>query len=349
MQIQSHSHVISSVLKWLKEDEPVWLCSITKTWGSSPTPAGTLMAYCKKHGVAGTLSGGCIEEDLLEKMQLGTLLINQNKQQFPIEMIYGGSQEEQSKFVLPCGGQLHILVEYLHATLEVIEHFSSLEYFLHQREIIGRKVAVHSGEITLLTENIQRGISRVAECSVQNKNQNFTDTTNAKEKVYIEHIMGPAYQMLLIGASEVARCVAELALSLDFEVSVWDHREEFIRNWQVQNVEVYQGSPEKLINEKFTDENNAIIALAHDPRVDDFALVDALSTKAFYIGAIGSKNTCRKRRERLVNYVGPPELLDKMHSPVGIDIGSKTPFEIAISVMAHVIQKRSELEKSLNK
>jgi len=335
LQIQSHSHVISSILKWLKEGEPVWLCSITRTWGSSPTPAGTLMAYCKKHGIAGTLSGGCIEEDLLDKMQQGTLLTSQNKQQFPIEMIYGGSQEEQSRFVLPCSGQLHILVEHLYSNTTMIKHFLSLEYFLNKREIIGRKVAVSSGEMTLLQDNIQRGITRIEH--------------NDKKEVVIEHVMGPAYQMLLIGASEVARCVAELAQSLDFSVAVWDHREEFIRNWQVQNVEVYQDSPEKLINEKFSDENNAIIALAHDPRVDDFALVDALTTKAFYIGAIGSKNTCNKRRERLLNYIDNTDSLKKMHSPVGLDIGSKTPFEIAISVMAHVIQKRSELEKSLRK
>lgn len=335
MQIQSHSHVVSSVLKWLQEDEPVWLCTITSTWGSSPTPAGTLMAYCKKYGVAGTLSGGCIEEDLLEKMQQGTLFTDKNHQQYPIEMIYGGSQEEQARFVLPCGGQLHVMVEHLHVTSATLEHFSKLDYFLNKREIIGRKVNVSSGKMTLLESNIQRGIKRF-------------DSEN-KEGVYVEHVMGPAYQMLLIGASEVARCVAELAQSLDFSVSVWDHREEFIRNWQVQNVAVYKDSPEKLINEKFADENNAIIALAHDPRVDDFALVDALTTKAFYIGAIGSKNTCTKRRERLVNYVEDPELLDKMHSPVGIDIGSKTPFEIAISVLAHVIQERRYLEQSLRK
>lgn len=335
MQIQSHHHVIANVLKWLNTNEPVWLCTITSTWGSSPTPAGTLMAYSPKYGVAGTLSGGCIEEDLLEKMQQGTLLVNQNHQQYPIEMVYGGSQEEQAKFVLPCGGQLHVLVEFIQPSSTSIEHFSSLDRFLAKRELIGRKVMASSGEMSLLEKNIQRGITRVA--------------SNDEEEIYIEHVMGPAYQMLLIGASEVARCVAQLAQSLDFDVSVWDHREEFIRNWSVANVSIYQGSPEKLINEKFADENNAIIALAHDPRVDDFALVDALTTKAFYIGAIGSKNTCTKRRERLVNYVEDPELLDKMHSPVGIDIGSKTPFEIAISVLAHVIQKRRFLEHSLRK
>ena len=335
MPIQSHHHVVANVLTWLTAGEPVWLCTITSTWGSSPTPAGTLMAYSTKYGVAGTLSGGCIEEDLLEKMQQGTLLNDQNHQQYPIEMVYGGSQEEQAKFVLPCGGQLHVLVEYLQPSNTSIEHFSLLDSFLTKRELIGRKVMASSGEMSLLEKNIQRGITRVA--------------SDDDHEVYIEHIMGPAYQMLLIGASEVARCVAQLAQSLDFDVSVWDHREEFIRNWSVDNVSIYRGSPEKLINEKFADENNAIIALAHDPRVDDFALVDALTTKAFYIGAIGSKNTCRKRNERLMNYVEDVASLENMHSPVGLDIGSKTPFEIAISVLAHVIQERRCLEQSLRK
>lgn len=336
MPKQSNSHVISNVLTWINEGHTVWLCSITKTWGSSPTPAGTLMAYCSEYGVAGTLSGGCIEQDLLEKMQQGTLLSSQDKTSFPIEMVYGGSQEEQARFVLPCGGQLHVLVEKLIPNSLTIEHFTQLDYFLTKRELIGRKVDVSSGEMTLLEKDIQKGIKRV-------------ELDNGISNTVVEHVMGPAYQMLLIGASEVARCVAGLAQSLDFKVSVWDHREEFIRNWQVSNVTVYSDSPEKLINETFADENNAIIALAHDPRVDDFALVDALSTKAFYIGAIGSKNTCRKRNDRLINYVDEPSCLDKMHSPVGLDIGSKTPFEIAISVMAHVIQKRSLLEKSLRK
>ena len=331
--MQSNSHVIASVVNWLKQGEHVWLSSITNTYGSSPAPSGTLMAYCEKYGIAGTLSGGCIEEDLVEKMNKGLLLNTSDKQSFPIELVYGGSPEEQSRFALPCGGQLHLLVEYRSPNDLTIEHFSEVDFYLSKRELVGRKVSVNSGTISILNKDIKRGINRLT----------------SDDNICIEHVMGPAYQMLLIGASEVARCVAQLAQSLDFTVSVWDHREEFIRNWQVPHVEVFSDSPEKLITEKFSDENNAIIALAHDPRVDDFALVDALRTKAFYIGAIGSKTTCRKRNERLINYVDDRQCLEIMHSPVGLDIGSKTPFEIAISVLAHVIQKRSELEKSLCK
>jgi xanthine dehydrogenase accessory factor len=332
--MQSNSFVIASVLMWLKQGQSVWLSSITSTYGSSPAPSGTLMAYCETYGIAGTLSGGCIEEDLVEKMKKGILLNENDKPSFPIELVYGGSIEQQTRFSLPCGGQLHLLVEYLSPCNLTLEHFSELELYLSKRELIGRKVAIDSGEMSIVNKDIRRGINR------------FLTGDN---HISIEHVMGPAYQMLLIGASEVARCVAQLAQSLDFDVSVWDHREEFIRNWRVPHVKVFTDSPEKLISEKFCDENNAIIALAHDPRVDDFALVDALRTKAFYIGAIGSKTTCKKRNERLVNYVDDPYSLDKMHSPVGLDIGSKTPFEIAVSVLAHVIQKRSELEKSLCK
>jgi len=248
-----------------------------------------------------------------------------NNERFPVEIIYGDTEEDQKKYLLPCGGQLHLLVERLKADEKTIKHFTELKSVLCKRELIVRKVSLKEGHLDLITSDVKRGIKHSDDCLL--------------------HGMGPEYQMLLIGASEVARCVAELALPLDFKVAVWDHREEFIRNWKVENVEVFTGSPEKLISQNYADENNAIIALAHDPRVDDFALVDALATKAFYIGAIGSKKTCANRNQRLLGYLDQPESLDKMHSPVGLSIGSKTPYEIAISILAEVISKRSQLEK----
>ena len=327
--MQSNLHVIESVLSWLQQGKHVWLCSITKTWGSSPMPAGTLMAYCTDYGIAGSLSGGCIEEDLLEKMEAGLLLVGDGAKSYPVELIYGGSEQQQKRFLLPCGGQLHLLVEYLKPEASVIEHFDELNNVLAQRRLAGRRVCLADGHLTVLSKDIKRGIKRIED-----------DRGDC-----IEHSMGPTYQMLLIGASEVARCVAELAQPLGFRVSVWDHRKEFVRNWKVDNVEVFTGSPEKLINQTFKDENNAIIALAHDPRVDDFALVDALATNAFYIGAIGSTRTCNNRNQRLRDYLEDTSQLDKLLSPVGMDIGSKTPYEIAISILAEVVMKRSQLEK----
>lgn len=330
MKTQTNLHVIKSVLDWLNQGEQVWLCSITKTWGSSPMPAGTLMAYCSGHGVVGSLSGGCIEEDLLQKMNAGLLLADANAKSYPVELIYGSSEQQQRRFLLPCGGQLHLLIEYLEPQMSVIRHFNELSNTLVQRKRVARRVSVNDGHLSIFSKNIKRGIRRI--------------TKNSQE--IIEHAMGPAYQMLLIGASEVARCVAELAQPLGFKVTVWDHRQEFVRNWKVDNVEIFTGSPEKLINQSFTDQNTAIIALAHDPRVDDFALVDALATNAFYIGAIGSTKTCHDRDQRLRDYLTDPAQLDKLLSPVGLDIGSKTPYEIAISILAEVVMKRRQLEKA---
>jgi xanthine dehydrogenase accessory factor len=323
LKTHSNSNVIQTTLNWLKQGKPVWLSTITKTWGSSPMPAGTLMAYCSGNGMVGSLSGGCIEQDLLDQMEAGSLG-SSNENQVPVELIYGQSEEDQKKFLLPCGGQLHLLVERLSPSEASIQHFTELNTRLSQRTLICRKVCLKTGFLDLQTFNVKRGIVQVEQT--------------------IEHGLGPVYQMLLIGASEVARCVAELALPLDFKVAVWDHREAFIRNWQVENVEVFSGSPEKLISQNYHDQNNAIIALAHDPRVDDFALVDALDTNAFYIGAIGSKKTCANRNKRLLEYISEPKNLQKMHSPVGLSIGSKTPYEIAISILAEIISKRSQLE-----
>lgn len=327
MNTHSNFNVLQTLLNWLKQAEPVWLITVIKTWGSSPTPVGTLMAYTTRFGVVGSLSGGCIEEDLLVKMKSGELLNEITQANKPIQLIYGNNESEQNRFSLPCGGQLHLLIEYLHPTNFVIEHFSSLIHILNNRQRVTRQIDIHNGHLSIENINVQLGIKST--------------------KTLIQHGLGPGYQMLLIGASEVARCVAALAIPLDFKVSVWDHRKEFIRHWQVEGVEIYCGSPEKLICNQFSDQNNAIIALAHDPRVDDIALVDALASNAFYIGAIGSLLTCEKRNKRLANYIDDVCLLNKMHSPVGLNIGSKTPYEIAISILAEVIQERRNLEVSI--
>ena len=275
-------------------------------------------------GLVGSLSGGCIEEDLLIKMKSGELNNQLTHPNQAIKLVYGDKQSIDNRFNLPCGGQLHLLAEYLRPSESNIAHFSKLVLCLNKRQRITRQIDTENYQLSIIENDVQLGIKTV--------------------KNMIKHGLGPTYQMLLIGASEVARCVAELAIPLDFKVSVWDHRQEFIRNWQVDGVEVFSGSPEKLIGERFNDENNAIIALAHDPRVDDIALVDALGSKAFYIGAIGSRVTCAKRNQRLINYLDDASLLAKMHSPVGISIGSKTPYEIAISILAEVILERRKLE-----
>lgn len=144
----------------------------------------------------------------------------------------------------------------------------------------------------------------------------------------------------MVGAGEVARCVAEIAKNLEFDITLCDFRDEFLQGWQADGVTVIKGMPDDLIAESFHDRRCAIIALAHDPRIDDMAMLEALNSDAFYVGAMGSVATSEKRRARLLELGISQTNLDKLHAPIGVDIGSKTPYEIALSIMADVICHR---------
>jgi len=144
----------------------------------------------------------------------------------------------------------------------------------------------------------------------------------------------------LLGAGEVSYSVANIAMTVGFSVTVCDPREAFIQGYQQAGVEVIRCLPDDLVKARFSDAYSAILALAHDPRVDDMALMEALKTKAFYIGAMGSARTSDDRRKRLAQLNCSESEINQLHSPIGIDIGSKRPAEIAVSIMAQVLAER---------
>jgi len=320
-------NVFAGLRDWLSDGLDAWLCTVIKTWGSAPVPRGSVMIFSPARGVLGSLSGGCIEEDLLRRMSDGSLLSRLEGSPGPLLMVYGGSEEEQARFSLPCGGQLHILVEYLTPVEENLAHFSALCDALSRRIPVMRRVAMDTPSSILITDGQPVSGLRMTEA-------------------FMEHGFSPEFQMLLVGAGEISRCLAELAKLVDFRVSVWDFREDFIRAWKVEDTELIDRPIEREIKDRFADRYNAIITLAHDPRLDDVVLMDALGTDAFYIGALGSERTTRSRRERLRTLLEDPEDLSKLHAPVGIEIGSKTPYEIAISILAEVISARAALRRS---
>lgn len=320
---QTNKNTFGILHDWLAHGLSCWLCTVVKTWGSAPVPKGSLMIFSPDSGIVGSLSGGCIEEDLLRQMSDGSLLALSERMNRPMMVVYGRTEEEQTRFSLPCGGQLHILVEYITPSTEYLRHFSLLNDALSGRIAIARRVSLADGSVETIADHVTTGI---------------TLTDDAMEQGFY-----PEFQMLLVGAGEISRCVAELAKLVDFRVFVWDFREAFIKAWQVENVDLIEQPVEKEIKERFSDKYNAIITLAHDPRLDDIVLMDALRTGAFYIGALGSEKTTKSRRERLKSLLEDENDLRKLHAPVGIEIGSKTPYEIAISILAEVIAVRAAL------
>jgi xanthine dehydrogenase accessory factor len=312
----SNRFVLKQLNQWLKQGFQPWLATVIETYGSSPRPQGSMMIYHPEKGIVGSLSGGCIEQELITQLNSETLTAPPR----PQVIRYGESPEQRTRLALPCGGHLDILLENIQPQQK--EHFLIIENALNARIGISRHVNLDTGEIKTLHDNSHADIA-------------------LKENTFY-HTLKPHDRLLLVGAGEVARCLAEISKNLDFEVTLCDFRDEFLQGWQVEGVQVIKAMPDDLIAESFHDQHCAIVALAHDPRVDDMAMMQGLKTEAFYIGAMGSFVTSNQRRKRLTELELDTKQVEKLHAPIGLDIHSRTPYEIAVSISAHLIQQRAK-------
>jgi len=279
------------------------------------------MMACTLNGeLVGSISGGCIEEDFLDQLRDGSLKSQYDRENKPFLVKYGITAEEQARLKLPCGGQLHVLLEFINPDERTLATFSHIQSALEGHMKISRLVNLESGAI-----------------SFSDKSGNVAVEFNVTE---MTHSLSPHYRLLLLGAGDVAKYVAELALALEYDVTLCDPRPRYLENWFVEGVATTSRLPDDVVREQFSNPYSGIIALAHDPRVDDMALMEALKTDAFYIGAMGSERTSEKRRERLPELGLTDADIERLHAPIGLEIGSKTPAEIAISVMAEVTAVR---------
>ncbi len=314
----SNWFVLQQLNQWLAQGIQPWLATVIETYGSSPRPEGSMMIYHPDKGIIGSLSGGCIEQELIAQ-----LACNKGEESRTINcpkiIRYGESPEQQARLALPCGGHLDILLEKI--TDKDQQHFQALETALTARLWISRHIDVIHNSIKIVHELCENDIQRLPE--------------------KIIHALKPHDKLLLVGAGEVARCLAEICKNLEFDVTLCDFRDEFLQGWQVEGVQVIKTMPDDLISEAFNDNHCAIVALAHDPRVDDMAMMEALKTDAFYVGAMGSFVTSNKRRKRLIELELDPKQIAKLHAPIGLDIHSRTPYEIAVSIAAHLISARA--------
>ena len=314
--------VLAGALDLLKNGGHGWLCTVVKTFGASPRPLGSMLLLSGNGAVTGSLSGGCIEDELLEKLQRGELATLQ-----PEILEYGVSAEENERFGLPCGGRMQILLEPLMASAEFCSLLNELCEALDTRLAKRRRVDLRSGQWQL--EDVFR-----------------CEPLVIREDVLIQDF-GPRYRLLLIGANELARCISEIALAMDYRVVVCDPREDRREQWSVSGAELNSSMPDEAVSE-FADPYTAVITLTHDPRIDDMALMQALTEPLFYVGALGSERTSTKRRARLKQLDISDEQIDRLHAPVGLAIGSKSAMEIAVAIMAQLTQLRSASLKKVD-
>jgi len=271
------------------------------------------MALCEDGSVVGSVSGGCIEDDLIRNFS-GLKDFPLDQQSTPQFLKYGVTADEAHRFGLPCGGTLEILLEFNVA----IEPLTQLISELGSGKLITRHTDLKTGVVTLK-------VVGKPEVLLINDTQ-------------LSNTFGPEYRMLIIGAGQLSEYLATMALFNGFSVTVCDPREEYRGNWKVAGVTLSSQMPDDLVQEMKLDSRSCVVALTHDPKLDDLALLDALQTKAFYVGAIGSRRNSEARRQRMIEHFGhTEESIAKLKGPVGIYIGSKTPPEVAVSVMAEIL------------
>lgn len=317
--------VLEDALAWRDAGHAVTLVTVVQTWGSAPRPPGALLAVRDDGVVSGSVSGGCVEDDLIARTKASFNAAGGNAAALksPAMITYGVTQEEASRFGLPCGGTLRLVQEPLRDTAWVAELLTRTA----DHELVARTLVLSTGAVRLSS-------------AVRGQAMQFDGST-------LSTVFGPKWRLLLIGAGQLSQAVARMAAMLDFEVLVCDPREEYAAalgnaSHGLAGVRRIAGMPDDVVRELVPDAHTAIVALTHDPKLDDMALLEALQSNAFYVGALGSRRNQAARKQRLAEHFGlsAPELA-RLHGPVGLALGARTPAEIAVSIVAELLQVKN--------
>ena len=299
--------VLGQARDWFNAGHKVWLVTVIETWGSAPRPPGALLCLRGDGVVAGSVSGGCVEDDLIDRLRHGERVAT------PSLIAYGVTKEEAARFGLPCGGNLRLVQE----PLQSVAWIDDILARTARHELVARRMRLATGAVTV--QPASRG------------------DVFAFDGQQLVALFGPRWRLLIVGAGQLSRAVAQMALALDFEVICCDPRDEYNLTWDVPGTTFSRAMPDDLVLELQLDPHSAVVAVTHDPKLDDLVLLEALKSPAFYIGALGSRGNTAVRRERLALFDLSPAEIDRLHGPIGLDIGSKTPAEIAVSIVAEIV------------
>lgn len=305
--------VLDAARRWAAAGQRFALVTVARTWGSAPRPAGSWMALREDGAVQGSVSGGCLEADLIERMRGGDFAAGA-----PFVQVCGVTQDEARRYGLPCGGRMELVIE----AQPDLAALDALAAGIARGERMRRSVTV--GEPG----------NRVAPAAAGERVQWDGRT--------LITLHGPAWRLLIVGAGQISSYLAPMAQALDYQVFVCDPREEYAAQWSVPGATLVAGMPDDVALELRLDPHSAVVALTHDPRLDDMVLLEALKSPAFYVGALGSTLNNRRRRERLLQHFDLTRAeVDRLHGPVGLPIGSRTPPEIAVAIVAEMTAVRN--------
>ncbi|ERP86827.1 hypothetical protein Q666_16205 [Marinobacter sp. ES-1] len=314
--------VVEQAIEWLSDDRTIWLCTVVSTFGSSPREPGSLMVANADGQHLGSLSGGCVEEDFLARLTEG-------EYQLPAVIVRYGAPvggPENARVRLPCGGILEVLVERMSATHENLAHLKEVLGALGGEKDIERQV------------NLTDGKRRTEPASATGPRVILDESQEV-----VRMRVGPVAKLILAGYSTVAEACARFAISLGYQVVLCDPRDEVTCDLKLPgDIEFIPQLPSLYIaSPGACTPSTAVVAVTHDPRIDDLAMMAAVKTAAGYIGVMGSVRTSQARADRLRRTGGLTDTeIERIHMPIGLDLGSKTPAEIALAIMADIVRVR---------
>ncbi len=316
------TEVLKCAVTWLADGHRATLATVVRTWGSAPRPIGAMLAIRDDGHVVGSVSGGCVEDDLIARVK-DFQTKNQIADGKPEVVSYGVTTEQAARFGLPCGGTLQLVLEPVSVGAKLGELLATIE----RHELVARFLDMDTGGVRLEAGR-------------------WSDALEFDGKT-LKSIHGPRWRLLIIGAGQTSRFLAQMAQALDYQVTVCDPREEYADEWNVAGATLVRGYPDDVVLEMNPDAHLAVVAVTHDPKLDDAALLEALKSPAFYVGALGSRANNEKRRKRLADFDLSAAEIARLFGPVGLKIGSKTPPEIAVSILAEMTAVRRGVKLEL--
>ena len=315
--------ILPTALEWHVSGTGAAVATVIRTWGSAPRPVGSQLAVSGEGDIIGSVSGGCVEGAVIIEA-LNTLKTGRN-----VILEYGVSDEDAFAVGLACGGNIQILVE-------------PVGFGLSENIVADLVCRCQRREAVAYSIDIKSGVNKVITLDINDEKKNVGTHTSGFYGAEFLVIYEKPLRMAVIGGVHIAQPLVSIARMSGFAVMVIDPRSTFLNAIRFPNVELSNLWPDEALKAFKPDSRTAIITLSHDPKIDDLGLIEALNSNCFYIGCLGSKKTHSKRLDRLSKIVNSDVCLSRLHGPIGLNIQSRTPTEIAISIMAEVIQSLRE-------
>jgi xanthine dehydrogenase accessory factor len=311
---------------WHREGCGIGLATVVETWGSAPRKVGSQLIVDKGRRIEGSVSGGCIEGEVIEA---ALAAVTSGK---PKLLTFAVSNETAWRVGLACGGKVSVLVEDFAGKAAILP---ALMAAISARRSARMITDTLSGAYLFSCGEDEIGDSRLKGALKALAGGRAPGLNEVEGRRYFLEVFNPPVRIVVVGAVHIAQALAPMALALGHEVLIIDPRSAFATPERFPGIKLMSDWPDEALGELKPDQNTAVITLTHDPKIDDPALIAALKSPAFYIAALGSRKTQAARLERLAAE-GLGAGAARIHGPAGLDIGALTPAEIALSILAEM-------------